>query len=188
MYLTVCVCVCVCIYICIHVYVYMIHIHICWGDVYGYIPLRSSHVGLKWHVPCCMHTILVYHCNKQDSNVLLSIQFDTNVSQLLRCVLPWSYDPLPSLGELSSSSLHRLSVCLSCLFCLCIPPVVYGRPILCILCLRVALFSEETKGDFSFFLKKMAWRQAWRETDVRRQTSVPPHLTDATTKLSWWLT
>jgi hypothetical protein len=25
--------------------------------------------------------------------------------------------------------------------------------------------------------KKMVWRQAWREADVRRQTSVPPHLT-----------
>ena len=28
-----------------------------------------------------------------------------------------------------------------------------------------------------FFQKKMAWRQAWREADVRRQTSAPPHLT-----------
>jgi hypothetical protein len=28
-----------------------------------------------------------------------------------------------------------------------------------------------------FFKKKMAWRQAWREADVRRQTSAPPHLT-----------
>ena len=104
----------------------MIHIHICWGDIYGYIPLHSSHAGLKWHVPYCMLVILVYHCNKQVSNVFLSIQFDTNVSQLLRRVLPWSYDPLESLGELSSSSLNRLSVCLLCLFCLCIPPVVYG--------------------------------------------------------------
>ena len=25
--------------------------------------------------------------------------------------------------------------------------------------------------------KKMVWRQAWREADVRRQTSAPPHLT-----------
>jgi hypothetical protein len=171
-----CVCVCVCIYICIYVYVYMIHIHICWGDLYGYIPLRSSHAGLKWHVTCCMLEILVYYRNKQASNVLLSLQFDTNVSQLLRHVLPWSYDPLPSLGELSSSSLNRLFVCLSCLFCLCIPPVVYGSPVLCLLCLRVALFSKGKKG-FQTFKKKLAWRRAWREDDVRRQTSAPPHLT-----------
>jgi hypothetical protein len=56
-----------------------------------------------------MHATLVYRCNKQGSNVILSIQFDTNVSQLLGRVLPWSYDPLPSLGELSASSLNRLS-------------------------------------------------------------------------------
>jgi hypothetical protein len=53
---------------------------------------------------------------KNSSHVLLSIQFDTIVSQLLCHVLPWSCDPLPSLGELSSSSLNGLSVCLSCLF------------------------------------------------------------------------
>ncbi len=74
--------------VCIYVYVYMIHIHICWGDIYGYIPLRSSQTGL-------------------------TCQFDTNVSQLLRRVFPWSYDPLPSLGELSSSSLNRKCVLLS---------------------------------------------------------------------------
>jgi hypothetical protein len=44
-----------------------------------------------------------------------------------------------------------LSVCLSCLFCLCIPPVVYGRSILCLLYLRVAMFSGGGKGDFIFF-------------------------------------
>jgi hypothetical protein len=59
-----------------------------------------------------MHVILVYHCNKPASNVFLSIQFDTNVSQLLRHVIPWSYDPFPSLGDLSSSNFNRLSVCL----------------------------------------------------------------------------
>jgi hypothetical protein len=99
----------------------------------------------------CMLAILVYNCNKQASNVLLSIQFDTNVSQLLHHVLPWSCGPLPFLGELSSSSLNRLSVCLSCLFCLCIPPVVYGRTVLCLLCLRVDLFSKEKRGGFHFF-------------------------------------
>ncbi len=70
--------------------------------------------------------ILVYHCNKQASNVFLSIQFGTHVSQLVRHVLPWSYEPLTSLGELSLSCLNRLSVCLSCLFWLWIPPVVYS--------------------------------------------------------------
>ncbi len=171
----------------------MIHIHIWWGDIYGYIPLRSSHVGLKWHVPCCMNTILVYHCNKQASNVLLSIQFDTNVSQLLRHVFTWSYDPLPSLGELSSSSLNRLSVCLSCLFCLCIPTVVYGRPITCLLCLRVALFSEKKKWGFSFFFKKWNFFQKknglvsgltrdWRQSSEVRPTPPDDLTSDATTK------
>ncbi len=88
---------------------------------------------------------------EQGSHVILSIQFDTNVSQLLRRVMTWSCDPLPSLGELSSSRLTRLSVCLSCLFWLCIPPVVYGRTILCLLCLRVDLFSEVKKRGFHFF-------------------------------------
>jgi hypothetical protein len=37
---------------------------------------------------------------------------------------------------------------------------------------------QRKKGFFSFFFnKKMAWRQAWREADVRSQTSAPPHLT-----------
>ena len=138
-----CVCVCVCIYICIYVYVYIsVYITSAYMYMYQRVRLRSSHAGLQWHVPCCMHTILVYHCNKQTSNVFLSIQFDTNVSQLLRHVLPWSYDPLPSLGELSWSSLNRLSVCLSCLFWLCIPPVVYGRHVLCLRCLRVTDFRK----------------------------------------------
>ena len=134
-------------------------------------------IGLQWHVAWCIHTILVYCCNKQASHVHLSIQFDTNVSQLLGHVIPWSYDPLPSLGELSSSSLNRLSVCLSCLFWLCIPPVVYGRHILCLRCLRVAFFSEKKRGFFIFFPKKMAWRQPLVRPDVRRQTSALPHLT-----------
>ncbi len=98
-----------------------------------------------------------------------------------RRVLPWSYDPLPSLGELSSSSLNRLSVCLSCLFCLFIPPEVCCSPILYLLWLRVVLFQRKKKGFFSFFLKKyiffqkkMVSRQTWRETDVRRRLSPTP--------------
>ena len=107
-------------------------------------------IGLQWHVAWCIHTILVYCCNKQASHVHLSIQFDTNVSQLLRHVLSWCCYPRPYIGELSGSRLNRLSVCLSCLFWLCIPPAVYGRHILCLRCLRVALFSEK-KGDFFIF-------------------------------------
>ena len=127
-----------CVYVCVCVHMYI--------DVCIFIRIK--------------HVILVYCCNNQDSHVLLSIQFDTNVSQLLRHVLPLSYDPLPSLGELSWSSLNRLSVCLSSLFCLCIPPVVYGSPVLCLLCLRVTLFSKDNKGFFSkkngkIFEKKM---------------------------------
>ncbi len=171
----------------------MVHIRICWGEIYWYTPLRSSHAGLKWHVPSCMLAILVYHCNKQVSNVLLSIQFDTNDSQLLRRVLPWSYDPLPSLGELSSSSLNRLSVCLSCLICLCIPPVVYGRPVLCLLCLRVALFSKAKKGVFSFFKKNgennfkkngltRGLTRGWRQSSDVSPTPPDGLMSGATTK------
>ncbi len=42
--------------------------------------------------------------------MFLSIQFHTNVSQLVPSghVLPWSYTPLESLGELTSTCLNRL--------------------------------------------------------------------------------
>ena len=164
--------------------------------MYQRVRLRSSHAGLQWHVVWCMHAILVYCCNKQASHVLLSIQFDTNVSQLLRRVQPWCCDPLPSLGELSSSRLNRLSVCLSCLFWLCIPPAVYGRHIQCLRCLRLVLFSEK-KFFLLFFSKKMdsrhkknkknSSRQPWRQPDVSCHTSAPPHLTTDVSpwQLSW---
>ncbi len=162
--------------------------------MYQCVRLWSSHAGLQWHVACWMHGILVYRFNEQASHVLLSIQFDTNVSQLLRHVLSWSCDPLPSLGELSSSRLNRLSVCLSCLFWLCIPPAVYGRHILCLRGLLVALFSEKRTVFFSIFFhekmdsrhkknKKNSSRQPWRQPDVSCHTSAPPHLT---TDVSPW--
>jgi hypothetical protein len=191
--------VCACIYICIYVHVYIsICITSAYMHMYQRLRLRSSHVELQWHVPRCMNAILVCRCNKQGSNVLLSIQFDTNVSQLLGHVIPWSYDPLPSHGELSSSSLNRLSVCLSCLFWLCIPLVVYGRHILCLRCLRVAFFSEKKRGFSNFFRKKIikkiskkngptsvltrGWRQA---SDV--SPTPPDGLTSAaTTKQNTW--
>jgi hypothetical protein len=141
-----------------------------------------------------MHGKFVYHCNKQASNVLLSIQFDTNVSQLLRRVLPWSYDPLPSLGDLSSSSLNRLSVCLSCLFCLCIPPVVYGRPIPP-LPPSGPVFRGNNRGFFIFSKKmgKLFFKKKWPDvrpderltSGVRRQSPTPPDglTSGATTKV-----
>ena len=192
-YQCVCVCVCVCVYLYRCMYIYP-SITSAYMYTYQRVRLRSSHAGLQWHVGCWRHAILVYRFNKQDSHVLLSIQFDTNVSQLLRHVLPWSRDPLPSLGELSSSRLNRLSVCQSCLFWLCIAPAVYGRHKLCLRGLRVALFSEK-KGFFFLFFPQKKWtpsikknkknssRHPWRQSDVSCHTSAPPHLT---TDVSPW--
>ena len=151
--------------------------------MYQHVRLRSSHTGLQWHVACGMHGILVYSFNKQASHVLLSIQFDTNVSQLLRHVLSWSCDPLPSLGELSSSRLTRLSVCLSCLFWLCIPPAVYGRHILCLRCLRVALLSEK-KGDFFIFFPIFS-PQKWTPAIKKIKKQFSSVLTSAWRQLSY---
>jgi hypothetical protein len=83
-------------------------------SVFVFVPHIQDYSEM-FHVVCT--TILVYRCNKQASNVLLSIQF----SELLRHVFNdflghESYDPLPSLGEFPSSSLKRLCLCLSCLF------------------------------------------------------------------------
>ena len=147
--------------------------------MYQRVRLRSSHAGLQWHVPCCMHTILVYHCNKQASNVFLSIQFDTNVSQLLRHVLPC----LMILFHLSVNCLgvvwiDCLYVCRVCFDCATHQWCTVG-----IYCASASsewpffsIFFKKKWKNF-FFQKKMAWRQAWREADVRRQTSAPPHLT-----------
>ena len=157
--------------------------------MYQRVRLRSSHAGLQWHVACWMHALLVYRFNKQASHVLLSIQFDTNVSQLLRHVLSWSCDPLPSLGELSSSRLNRLSVCLSCLFWLCIPPAVYGRHELCLRCLRVALISEGKKGVSRFFQKK--WTPAIKKIKKTVLVSPDVSLTSVVIRqlhLTWQLT
>ena len=86
--------------------------------MYQRVRLRSSHAGLQWHVPCCMHTILVYHCNKQASNVFLSIQFDTNVSQLLRHVLPCLmilfHLSVNCLGVVWIDCLYVCRVCFDC--------------------------------------------------------------------------
>ena len=145
-------------------------------------------IGLQWHVAWCIHTILVYCCNKQASHVHLSIQFDTNVSQLLRHVLSWCCDPLPYLGELSWSRLNRLSVCLSCLFWLCIPPAVYGRHILWLRCLRVAPFSE--KFFFSIFFPKK-WTPAIKKTKKTVLVSPDVSLTSVVIRqlhLTWQLT
>ncbi len=157
-------------------YVYIsVYITSAYMYMYQRVRLCSSHTGLQWHVACCIHVILVYCCNKQGSHVHLSIQFDTNVSQLLRRVRPSCCDPLPYLGELSWSRLNRLSVCL---FWLCIPPAVYGRHILCLFCLRVALFSEKKRFFVPFFPQKMDSRQK-----IKKTVLVSPEL-----HLTWQLT
>ncbi len=171
-------------YICVCIY----DTHTCilrfWGDIYGYIPLRSSHSGLKRHVPYCIHIILFYHCNKQASNVLLSIQFDTNVSQLLRHVLPCSCDPLPSFGELSSSSLYPTSGVRQAYT---VPPLPPSGPV----------FTEKKKGFFYFFKKNgeiffsdkncltSGLTRDWRQ--VSDVSPTPPNglTSDVTTKVRW---
>ena len=161
--------------------------------LYQHVRLRSSHTGLQWHVAWCIHGILVYCCNKQASHVHVSIQFDTNVFQLLRRVLPWCCDPLPYLGELSWSRLNGLSVCLSCLFWLCIPPAVYGRHILCLRCLQVALFSEKKGGFFIFFPIFFPKKMDSRHKKIKKTVLVSPDvsLTSVVIRqlhLTWQLT
>ena len=145
--------------------------------MYQRVRLRSSHAGLQWHVPCCMHTILVYHCNKQASNVFLSIQFDTNVSQLLRHVLPC----LMILFHLSVNCLgvvwiDCLYVCRVCFDCATHQWCTDG-----IYCASAAsecpFFSIFLKKNGKFFFQKKKWpdvRPDERLTSgVRRQ----PHPT-----------
>ncbi len=57
--------------------------------------------------------------------------------------------------HLSSSRLNRLSVCLSCLFWLCIPPVVYGRHTVPMLSPSGPVFRE--KNLFPHFFWKKKW-------------------------------
>ena len=77
---------------------------------------RDIHVWVRQ-----LGLILVYHCNKQDSNVILSIQFDTNVSELLRPVFPWSYEVMILFNLLVNClrvvSIDRLYVCRVCFVC-----------------------------------------------------------------------
>ncbi len=173
------------VYIYMYVYLYISPHHICICiSVFVFAP-HMLDCSDKYHTVCTV--ILVYLCNNQASNVFLSIQFYTNVSQVARDVLPGSYAPLVSLGELSSITLNRLNVCLSCLFWLCMSLV-------CTVGMYCASAASEwpwfQRERVFFFLsppqkmdsrhkkrKKMDWRQDWREADVRRQTSTPPHLT-----------
>ena len=115
------------IHVCMYVYIYM----------YAYLYI----------------VILVYRCNNQVSNVFLSIQFHTNVSQLVRRVLPGSYAPLASFGELSSNSLNRLSVCLSCLFWLWIS-LVCTVGMYCASGVSVCLWFQREKVGFTVFFPK----------------------------------
>ena len=100
----------ICMYICIY-YISPHYIYIC-ISVFLFVPHMKDFSDM-YHTVCTV--ILVYRCNNQASDVLLSIQFHMNVSQLVRRVHPGSYTPLASLDELPSSSLNRLTVCLSCL-------------------------------------------------------------------------
>ncbi len=81
-----CVCVCVCIYMYIYVCIY---IRIYYLIKYVYVSARSSSfLTSRTSVTCIMLYAqqYVYRCNEQASNVILSIQFYTNVSQLVRRV------------------------------------------------------------------------------------------------------
>jgi hypothetical protein len=142
-----CVCVCVCMYICVCIYIRIYHL-----SIYVCVSVCSSSL-LTWRttVTC---TILYVR------NTCSPLLWSSSISW-------W----------IVSSSLTRLSVCLTWLFWLCIPPVVYVTLILCLHYVRVTLFSEKKKGDFQFFFRKMTWRQPRVRPDVRRQTSSPPHLT-----------
>ena len=101
--------VCVCIDVCIYIRIYHL-------NIYVYVSARSSSLLTCRTAVTCSMLYTQQYLFTVVKNKLLSIQCDTNVSQLVRRVIPGSYESLTSLGELSSSSLNRLSVCLSCLF------------------------------------------------------------------------
>ena len=130
-----------------YVYLYISH-HICISiSVFLFTP-HSQDFSDMYHTVCTV--ILVYRFNNQASNVFLSIQFHTNVSQLVRLVLPGSCAPLASLGELTSNSLNRLSVCLSCLFWLCIS-LVCTVGMYCASTVSEWTWFQRGKGFFSVF-------------------------------------
>ena len=142
--------------------------------MYQRVRRLSSHAGLQWHVVCCVNTILVYRCNKQFSNVFLSIQFDTNVSQLLRHVMSWSCDPLPSLGELSSSRLKRLSVC--CRVCFdCVSHQWCTVGTYCVSAASKWPFLEKKRVFFIFFHKKN--EKKWKKDFFSKKNGLTSGLT-----------
>ena len=140
------------VYVCIYIY---------YLSIYVYVSACSSSLLTSRTAVTCSMLYTQQYLFTVVINKLLSIQCDTNVSQLVCRVIPGSYCSLMNLlhllfGELSSSSLNRLSVCLLCLFWLCIPPVVYGRHILSLLFLRVVLFSDIISSwGISFVVKKV---------------------------------
>ena len=135
------------VYMCMSIWYIYIYAEVIYTDIFLFAPHIQDSSDM-YHTVCSQYlfTIVINKLQMCPSQFNLSRMF-----QFLRRVLPCSCDPLPSLGELSSSSLNRMSVCLLCLFWLCIPPVVYGRHILCLRCLRVAFFSEKKRGVFIFF-------------------------------------
>ena len=100
---------------CVYMYVYVC-VYIYYLSIYVYVSARSSSLLTSRTAVTCSMMYTQQYLFTVVINKLLSIQCDTNVSQLVRRVIPGSYESLTSLGELSSSSLNRLSVCLSCLF------------------------------------------------------------------------
>ena len=162
-----------CVDICMYMYVYVC-IYIYYLSIYVYVSACSSSLLTSRTAVTCRMMYTQQYLFTFVINKLHSIQGDTNVSQLVLRVIPGSYEPLTSLGELSSSSLNRLYVCLSCLFWLCVPPVVYGRHVLCLHCLRVGLISEGI-----FFSKK--WTPAIKK--IKKQFSSA--LTSAWRQLSY---
>ncbi len=138
--------------------------------MYQRVRLRSSHAGLQWHVACWTHGILVYRFNKQASHVLLTIQFDTNVSQLLRHVLSWSCDPLSSLGELSWVDwIDCLYVCRVCFDCASHQRCTVG--IYCVSAASEWPCFQRKKGFFFYFFPKK-WTPAIKK--IKKTVLVSP--------------
>ncbi len=162
----------------IYPYVSPQHICICISE-FVFVP-HMQNCSDMYHVVCTQYlfTVVINKVQMCSSQFNLTRMF---LNSLVACFLG-----LMILFHLLVNCLRvvwidclRQPVCLLCLFSLWIPPVMYDRHILCLRCLQVA----------PFFSKKMVWRQAWREADVRRQTSAPSHLTvwRQTRQLSPWL-
>ena len=99
-----------------------------------------------------------------------SIQFHTNVSQLVRHVFPGSYTPLVSLDVLPSRSLNRLTVCLSCLVWLCISLVC-----------TVGMYCASAASEWPWFQRGKVFffflTQKWTPTIKKKKNGLTSGLT-----------